>query len=132
MKNKNLAVAFAIGNRQKSVRKLVVKMSSQILNLCYPNLIDPSCNHITKSAIYGQGNIICTSVIMTTNIEIGNFNLIMQPKYCTIGHDDEIRRFYIPCLSGSIYCQEMVTFRRLRSEIGTGTQIIQGTRITDQ
>ena len=65
-KEQKLAVAFAIGNA-KVREKLVLKCLPNP-NLWYPNLIDPSV--ITSQRVHlGQGNIICTSVIMTTNID---------------------------------------------------------------
>lgn len=62
---------------QKSVKS--TKSSSTNPNLWYPLIrIDPWL-HTTKSASR-QGNIIYKTVIMTTNIETGNFNLICNRK----------------------------------------------------
>ena len=117
-KEQKLAVAFAIGNA-KVREKLVLKCLPNP-NLWYPNLIDPSV--ITSQRVHlGQGNIICTSVIMTTNIEIGNFNLICNRSI--VGHDDALYPGVL--LSGDVHL-------KTETEIGTGSQIIQGLHITDE
>lgn len=119
-----LAVAFALGNAK--VRKKLVEKCLGNPNLTYPNLIDPSVI-MSKRIMLGQGNIICTSVIMTTNIWIGDFNLICNRSI--VGHDDRIGNYNTlypgVLLSGNVRLNML-------TEIGTGSQIIQGTRITDE
>lgn len=123
-KEPDLAVAFAIGNA-KVREKLVLKCLGNP-KLWYPNLIDPSV--ISSQRVHlGRGNIICTAVIMTTNIEIGDFNLICNRSI--VGHDDEIGDYNTlypgVLLSGDVHLDT-------ETEIGTGSQIIQGTKITAQ
>ena len=77
--------------------------------------------------MYGKGNIICAGNILTVDIQIGDFNIINLD--CTIGHD-AILISYVTVYPG-VHISGMVTIGA-ESEIGTGTQIIQGTRITDQ
>ena len=121
-KDQELSVAFAIGNAR--IRKKLAEKCLKNPKLEYPNLIDPSVIS-SKRVHLGIGNIICTSVIMTTNIEIGNFNLICNRSI--VGHDDTIRDYNTlypgVLLSGDVHLNT-------ETEIGTGSQIIQGTKIT--
>lgn len=98
-------VCIAIGNpeiRQKVFNKLKVNT-----NLRYPNIIARNVC-IDKTIKMGIGNIICCQSVLTVNIKLGSFNHINLD--CTIGHDVEIGSY---------------------SEFGTGSQIIQGKRITN-
>lgn len=118
-----LSVALAIGNAK--IRKKLAQKCLENPQLEYPNLIDPSV--IASKRIHlGKGNIICTSVIMTTNIEIGNFNLICNRSI--VGHDDTIGDYNTlypgVLLSGDVHLDT-------ETEIGTGSQIIQGITITN-
>lgn len=121
--SQKISVALAIGNAK--VRKKLAEKCLKNDQLEYPNLIDPSV--ITSKRIkLGKGNIICTSVIMTTNIEIGNFNLICNRSI--VGHDDTIGDYNTlypgVLLSGDVHLET-------ETEIGTGSQIIQGIRIAN-
>lgn len=53
----------------------------------YPILIHPSVIYSDKVKI-GEGTIICTSNILTVNIELGSHVIINLD--CTIGHDVKI------------------------------------------
>lgn len=117
-----IAVAVAIGSSK--TRHIVVDKIKKINNKAYfPNLIDPS-------AIYGEwlnigeGNLICASNILTVDYTIGNFNIINLD--CTIGHDailkDYITLYPSVNISGNVLIDNY-------SELGTGSQVIQGITI---
>lgn len=119
-----LAVAFAVGSAK--VRRKLVDKCKKNPKLYYPNLIDPSVI-FSNRIMYGKGNIICAGNILTVDIQIGDFNIINLD--CTVGHD-AILTSYVTVYPG-VHISGMVTIGA-ESEIGTGTQIIQGTRIIDQ
>lgn len=89
----------------------------------YATLIDPSAL-ISKRVEIGEGVIICAGTIVTVDIKIGNHVLINLD--CTIGHDDVIQDYVTiyPSVnvSGNVLIGEC-------SELGTGTQIIQGKKV---
>lgn len=113
------SVAIAIGNAK--VRKMLAEKISSNKNLSFPNLIDPAVIYDEEEVTLGEGNIICGGTIMTVNINIGNFNIINLD--CTIGHDDVLNNYITiyPSVnvSGNVIVDDC-------TEIGTGTQIIQG------
>ena len=117
--NEELCVTIAIGNAK--VRKMIANKLSANPNLEFPNLIDPSVIYDEEETTLGKGNIICAGTIMTVNIAIGNFNIINLD--CTIGHDDILNNYITiyPSVnvSGNVIVNDC-------TEIGTGTQIIQG------
>ena len=75
----------------------------------------------------GRGNIICAGTILTVNIQIEDFCIINLD--CTIGHDDVLDSFVTiyPSVnvSGNVHVGQC-------SELGTGTQIIQGIKIKEE
>lgn len=119
--NRKIDVVIAIGNAK--VRKEVYNKLKDNLNIVFPNLIDPSV--IIEDIELGKGNIICAGTIITVNVNIKDFVIINLD--CTIGHDDIINNFVTiyPSVnvSGNVKIDE-------ETEIGTGTQIIQGKVIT--
>lgn len=89
----------------------------------YATLIDPSVI-ISKRSHVGEGSIICAGTILTVDISIGKHVIINLD--CTLGHDDIINDFVTMYpsanVSGNVEIGEC-------SELGTGTQIIQGKKI---
>ena len=73
-------LAIGLGNP-----KLIAKVSEKFNNFLFPNLIHPSVIFNDKKIIMGNGNIITSGVIFTTNIQIGSFNVFNLSS--TIGHD---------------------------------------------
>ena len=118
--DKKLNVAIAVGNAK--TRKLLFDKLKNNLNISFPNLVDPSV--ILGDIDIGKGNIICAGTIITVNVKIKDFTIINLD--CTIGHDDIINDFVTiyPSVnvSGNVEIGEC-------TEIGTGTQIIQGKNI---
>lgn len=116
-----LSVACAIGNAK--VRKKLAETITANDHLEFPNLIAPGVL-MSKRVEMGRGNLICAANVLTTDIQIGDFNILNLD--CTIGHDVNLASYITVypsanisgCVSVSSCC-----------EIGTGTQIIQGIRI---
>lgn len=105
--------------REKIINK--IEISNPDVKFC--TLIDP-CAEISNFVKIGVGTIICAHTIMTVNISIGNHVIINLD--CTIGHDAVLHNFVTLYPSVNISGNTNVGHA---SEIGTGTQIIQGKRI---
>lgn len=117
-KNEPVNVVVAIG--RPLIRKKIVEKLSSNVNIIFPNIISKDVkksNYIT----FGKGNIICAGNILTTNISMGDFNLINLS--CTLGHDDILQNFITLYpgvnVSGNVSIGDCC-------EIGTGCKIIQG------
>lgn len=112
----------AVGD--STTRERIVKKAKEISpDVRFATLIDPS---VLMSDIVSidEGSIICAGSILTVNLHIGKHVIINLD--CTIGHDallsDFVTVYPSVNISGSTSIEEC-------SEIGTGTQIIQGKRI---
>lgn len=119
--------AIPIGDpkmKQKVYENEILKLKKP---LHAPNLIHPNVTLRKKYIKMGMGNIICAGNILTTDIEIGNFNLINLN--CTIGHDMKIGNFNvinpIVAISGGVEIGSNVL-------IGTGAKILQYIKIGDK
>ena len=110
----------AIGSA--NVRKNVIERFKNS-SIRFATIIDPSVIISNKVQI-GEGCIICAGSILTVDIKIGNHVIINLD--CTIGHDNIIEDYVTVYpsvnISGNVVIGE-------ESELGTGTQIIQGKNI---
>ena len=117
-------VACAVGSAK--IRKKIIEKLSKFDMIRFPNLIDPSVK-MSDLIQLGRGNIICAGTILTVNIQIEDFCIINLD--CTIGHDDVLDSFVTiyPSVnvSGNVHVGQC-------SELGTGTQIIQGIKIKEE
>ena len=111
----------AIGSAR--VRQLIInKLTNSKVK--FATVIDPSVI-LSKRVQIGQGSIICAGNIITVDINIGNHVIVNLD--CTIGHDCNIHDYVTVYPSVNISgCCEIEE----GSELGTGTQIIQGKHIT--
>lgn len=120
-KYKDCCFAIAIGSPR--VRELIYKKLQALGIINFPNLIHPSVIH-SSSVSMGKGNIICAGTILTTDIVLGDFNIINLS--CTVGHDTQILNFCtvapLSAISGNVTLNNLV-------EIGTGANIRQGLTI---
>lgn len=116
-----LAVTIAVGSAR--IRKIIHEKCKQNSKLYYPNLIDPSAI-MSDRIVFGEGNIVCAACVLTVNIEIGNF-MIMNLD-CTLGHDAIIHDYVT--IYPSVNISGMVDVGE-ESELGTGSQVIQGIHI---
>lgn len=105
--------------------KIINKIKSLISNIQFATLIDPSVEKSDLVTI-GEGSIICAHTILTVNIEIGQHVIINLD--CTVGHDAVLNDFVTLYPSVNI---SGITNIGKASELGTGTQIIQGKRVGD-
>lgn len=122
--HENEAVVFAIGSAR--VRKIVVEKAKKMGTFVYPNLIDPTVQ-MAEYNVLGEGNIICAGNILTVNITLGDFVIVNLD--CTVGHDADIKSFVT--LYPSVNVSGCVSIGQV-TEIGTGTNIIQGIEIGEQ
>ena len=122
--DKEIAVVCGVGN--PFLRKKIVRKLKNNRNLYFPNIIDPSVI-LSSNVEMGEGNIICAGTILTVDIIMGDFVTINLD--CTIGHDAVINSYVsiYPSVnvSGNVKIESGV-------EIGTGTNIIQGIHIGRQ
>lgn len=105
------------------VRKKIIEKLGNKKNIHFATLIDPSAL-VSKRLIIGEGSIICAGTIVTVDIEIGSHVIVNLD--CTIGHDAKIRDFVT--IYPSVNVSGLVTIEE-QTELGTGTQIIQGKTI---
>ncbi len=115
------AVAVAVGNSK--TREKIVATIKEIGDFQFPNLIDSNVQISDKVSI-GEGNIICAGNILTVNITIEDFVIVNLS--CTVGHDAVLKSFVTVYpgvnISGNVLVEQ-------RTELGTGSKIIQGIRI---
>jgi sugar O-acyltransferase (sialic acid O-acetyltransferase NeuD family) len=90
LKQENLRVVIGIGNPQ--IKRKIIEYLSLNSELNYPNLIHPHAHlHASGFIQIGKGNLITDGCILTTNISLGNFNLINLNT--TIGNDTVIGNY---------------------------------------
>lgn len=116
-------VVCAIGS--SIIKKQIIRKLSKYQNVHFATLIDPSV-HLSEYVEIGDGTIICAGSILTTNIRIGNHVIINLD--CTLGHDDVIADYVT--IYPSVNVSGCVNIG-CSTEIGTGSQIIQGKEICD-
>ncbi len=117
-----LALVFGVGEP-----KLKEKIRSKYTNplISFPTIIHPSVIIGNRDYVkIGEGCVICTGTIITTNIEIGDFVTVNLSS--TIGHDTIIRDYcsFMPSvnISGEVCCGKSVY-------IGTGAKVINQVNI---
>lgn len=113
----DLAVTIAIGNP-----RIKMSVTEKITNtkVSFPALIHPTVIIGDRNSIeIGEGCIICASVIITTNVKIGDF--VILNLACTVGHDCIIGNYasFMPSvnISGEVVVGDGVY-------VGTGAKII--------
>lgn len=117
-----LAIVIAIANGSV-LKKIVDKLDN--LNLSFPNIIDPDTSYLDKSTVlFGKGNIIGEVTRFAPNVQIGDFNIIVND--CVFGHDDIVGSFniFFPAVrfSGHVTCGNHNMF-------GVRSTVLQGLKI---
>lgn len=113
----SLSIAIAIGD-PKTKATIIGKIHNQYVN--FPTLVHPQViiGKIKFTSI-GKGCIICAGVIITVNIQIGDF--VILNLSCTVGHDTNIGDYssFMPTvnISGEVNIEKGVY-------VGTGAKII--------
>lgn len=122
--DKEIYTVCAIANY--NVKKSIISMLKNNKNINFPTLIHPSVE-LNNSIKIGEGCIVYQNVIMTANINIGNY-IIISPK-CGIGHDSNVDDFvsllWNVNVSGNVTIREGVT-------IGSGATVIQGITVDER
>lgn len=110
----------AVGS--SNVRKKIIEKLKDT-SVKFATLVDPSVLYSNGVKI-GEGAIVCAGTIITVDVNIGDHVIVNLD--CTIGHDAVIDDFVTiyPSVnvSGNVLIGEC-------SELGTGTQIIQGKKV---
>jgi sugar O-acyltransferase (sialic acid O-acetyltransferase NeuD family) len=87
----------------------------------FPNLIHPSVELDVRWVELGRGNVVTTGCVLTTDVAIGDFNLLNW--HVTVGHDVEIGDFDVvnpgASISGGVKLGDRVL-------VGTGARILGG------
>lgn len=108
-----------IGIGHPRVRRTIAQRLSTS-HLGFPNLVHPSVDIDSACVRIGRGNIVTKGVVMTCDIQIGDFNLFNWNT--TIGHDISIGSYNVinpGCnLSGHVVLGDACL-------LGTGTQVLE-------
>ncbi len=115
-------VVISIGD--PSLIKKISEALQKNKNIKFPNLIHPNVIGDWDRINMGEGNIICTGTIFTTEITIGSFNIINLD--CTVGHDTIIGDYNV--FNPSVNISGDIIFGS-ESLVGTGAQIIDDKKI---
>ncbi len=116
---------IAVGNPILK-EKIVQKIKSVHSKSRFPNLIHPTVSFDRRSSklILGEGNIICSQSVLTTDIKL--FNFVHVNLDCTVGHDSIIGDYTTISpgvhISGNVKISEKVFF-------GTGAVVLEHVKI---
>jgi sugar O-acyltransferase (sialic acid O-acetyltransferase NeuD family) len=87
----NVTADAVIALGEPHLRQRVAARFATVRGLTYPNLIDPAVDYDPTLIAMGTGNVIHRNVVMTFNIELGDFNFLN--KCAIIGHDAKMGSF---------------------------------------
>ncbi|WP_049690264.1 acetyltransferase [Anaerococcus jeddahensis] len=104
-------------------KKIIDELVHSNPEIKFAKLVDPDVI-MSNYVNIGEGSIICAGTILTVNIDIGNHVIINLD--CTIGHDAILNDYVTLYPSVNISGQTVV---KKCTEIGTGSQVIQGKNI---
>lgn len=122
--NKYSDSCFVCAVGASKTREQIVKNMKEINPaVIFATVIDPSVE-ISDHVTIGEGTIICAHTIITVNISVGNHVIINLD--CTVGHDAVLNDFVTLYPSVNV---SGITEIGYCSELGTGTQIIQGKKV---
>ena len=116
-----------VGIGYPDIRERVARSLRPNHYLSFPNLIHPGVDIDRELVNIGVGNIITQGVVMTCNIELGDFNLVNWNV--SIGHDASIGSWNVinpgsrvsGCVSIANTCL-----------VGTGACILEGVKLKDR
>lgn len=116
-----------IGIGHPSLRRRVASSLKKNPSLRFPNLIHPHVELDPEFVRIGAGNMITEGVVLSCDIELGDFNLLNWNA--TIGHDCRIGSFNV--INPGCSVSGCVT---LGDEclVGTGARILEGRQVADR
>jgi sugar O-acyltransferase (sialic acid O-acetyltransferase NeuD family) len=106
--------------------KIYIKIKEKIEFCNFPVLIHPDVTYDNRvgKVIFGEGSIVCSKSVLTTEITLGKF--VVVNLGCTIGHDSSVGDFVTISpgahVSGNVRISD-------RAYVGTGAVIIQNISI---
>jgi len=118
----------AIGSPR--IKELIVdKIKATIPMACFPNLIHPDVTYDKRpeKVVFGEGNIICSKTVLTTDIQIGSY--VHLNLDCTVGHDSTIGNY--STISPGVHISGNVTINK-NVFVGTGAVILEKLSICEE
>lgn len=111
-----------IGIGNSKIRAFIYNRFNQYINIHFPNIISTTAVYDTVNSFntMGEGNIVCSNTVLTTDITIGNHNHFNLG--CTIGHDCSIGDYCT--LSPGVHVSGNVRMGN-HVFIGTGAAILE-------
>lgn len=106
--------------------KIYNKIKNEVEFCNFPVLIHPDVTYDNRSekVVFGEGTVICSKSVLTTDIKIGKFVVINLG--CTIGHESSIGDFATLSpgahISGNVHISDGVY-------VGTGAVVLQNISI---
>jgi sugar O-acyltransferase (sialic acid O-acetyltransferase NeuD family) len=120
------AVDVVIGIGQPLLRRRIAISLRTLPHLSFPNLLHPRVELDPKLVRIGIGNMIAQGVVLTCDIELGDFNLLNWNV--TVGHDCRIGSYNVINPGSSVSGNVTVGDACL---IGTGARILETLRVAD-
>lgn len=116
-------ICIAVGNNsnRKMVYEKLISINPQIT---FPNIISQTAN-ISKTVIFGIGNVIMDNVILHSNAKLGDFNLLNTSSI--IEHDCQLENF-VSISPNATLCGNVKVGNC--SFIGASSVVIQRTNIS--
>lgn len=121
--NHEKTIYAVCGIGKPALRKKITQKFESKVNINFPNIISQDAV-LSDSVVMGRGCIVCSSSILTVDIELGDFVTINLD--CTVGHDARLNDFVT--LYPSVNVSGNVSIES-ETEVGTGTNVIQGLTI---
>jgi sugar O-acyltransferase (sialic acid O-acetyltransferase NeuD family) len=84
-------ISVVFGVSEPALKRKIVKYYSANSRINYPNIIHPSFLYDEEGVQMGIGNIIAANVVMTTSIQIGDFNIFNINT--VVAHDSVISNY---------------------------------------
>jgi sugar O-acyltransferase (sialic acid O-acetyltransferase NeuD family) len=123
--NEKVNCFIAVG--EPPVKEKIYNKIKDKIELCkFPVLIHPDVSYDESSGkvVFGEGSIVCSKSVLTTEITLGRF--VVVNLGCTIGHESSIGDFATLSpgahISGNVHISDCVY-------VGTGAVIIQNISI---
>ncbi len=108
---------------------IVTKIKTVIPKARFPNLVHPDVSYDTRleKVIFGEGNIVCSKTVLTTDIEIGSY--VHLNLACTVGHDCRIGDY--STISPGVHISGNVVVGK-KVFIGTGVVVFEKLSICEE